>query len=111
MTDTQKVRWGIVGATAQIAQKGIIPAILSSPHAELTAVASRSRDSAKEIAAAAGPDVMAYGDYDSLIADDAVDVVYLPLPNSPASRLGGGSDEQRQARFVRKAAGAERLRG
>ena len=82
MTETRKIRWGIVGATAQIAQKGVIPAILSSPNAELTAVASRSRDSAEEIAAAAGPNVTAYGDYDSLIADDAVDVVYLPLPNS-----------------------------
>ncbi len=82
MTETRKVRWGIVGATAQIAQKGVIPAILDSPHAELTAVASRNWDSAKEIAAASGPNVAAYGDYDSLIADHAVDVVYLPLPNS-----------------------------
>ena len=82
MAVNEKVRWGVVGATAQIAQRGVIPAILDSPHAELTAVASRSRDSAKEIAAAYGPDVAAYGDYDSLIADDNVDVVYLPLPNS-----------------------------
>jgi xylose dehydrogenase (NAD/NADP) len=82
MTETRKIRWGVVGATAQIAQKGVIPAILGCPNAELTAVASRSRDSAKEIAAAAGPNVAAYGDYDSLIADCDVDVVYLPLPNS-----------------------------
>lgn len=77
-----KVRWGVMGATAHIAQKAIIPAILGCPDAELSAVASRNRDSAKEIAAAAGPGVAAYGDYDSLIADDSVDVVYLPLPNS-----------------------------
>ncbi len=82
MTDTRKIRWGIIGATAQIAQKGVIPAILDCPDAELVAVASRSREHAREVAAAAGPDVAAYGDYDSLIADDAVDVVYLPLPNS-----------------------------
>ena len=82
MAETRKIRWGVIGATAQIAQKGVIPAILGSDCAELTAVASRSRDSAKEIAKAAGPDVSAYSDYDSLIADDAVDVVYLPLPNS-----------------------------
>ena len=82
MTDTQKIRWGVVGATSQIAQKGVIPAILDCPDAELTAVASRSWEHAKEIAAASGPDVAAYGDYDSLLADDAVDVVYLPLPNS-----------------------------
>ena len=82
MTETRKIRWGVIGATAQIAQKGVIPAILGSPYAELTAVASRNRDSAKEIGAAAGSDVVAYSDYDSLIADDNVDVVYLPLPNS-----------------------------
>ncbi|MGI4792375.1 MAG: Gfo/Idh/MocA family protein [Janthinobacterium lividum] len=82
MTETRKIRWGVIGATAQIAQKGVIPAILGNPHAELTAVASRSRDSAKEIASASGPGVAAYNDYDSLIADDNVDVVYLPLPNS-----------------------------
>ncbi len=86
MADTQgdirKVRWGIIGATARIAKNALIPAILSSEHAELAAVASRSRDSAREIAALAGPDVAAYGDYDSLIADDRVDVVYLPLPNN-----------------------------
>ncbi len=80
--DTRKVRWGIIGATARIAKDALIPAILTSEHAELVAVASRSRDSAREIAASAGPDVAAYGDYDSLIADDKVDAVYLPLPNN-----------------------------
>ncbi len=79
---TRKVRWGIIGATARIAKDALIPAILSSEHAELVAVASRSRDSAREIAAQAGPEVAAYGDYDSLIADGNVDVVYLPLPNN-----------------------------
>ncbi len=80
-SETRKIRWGVVGATAQIAQRGVIPAILDCPEAELTAVASRNRDNAQEIAAAYGPDVAAYGDYDSLIADSNVDVVYLPLPN------------------------------
>ena len=80
--ETRKVRWGIIGATARIARNALIPAILTSEHAELAAVASRSRDSAREIAALAGPDVAAYGDYDSLIADDRVDAVYLPLPNN-----------------------------
>ena len=79
---TRKVRWGIIGATARIAKDALIPAILSSEHAELVAVASRSRDSAREIATQAGPEVAAYGDYDSLIADGNVDVVYLPLPNN-----------------------------
>ena len=80
--DIQKIRWGVIGATARIAREAIIPAIVSSPYAELTAVASRSRDNAQEVAAQAGPDVAAYGDYDSLIADHNVDAVYLPLPNN-----------------------------
>lgn len=80
--NARKVRWGVIGATSRIAQEAVIPAILASGHAELVGVASRSRDSAQEIAAFAGTGVTAYGDYDSLIADDAVDVVYLPLPNN-----------------------------
>ena len=82
MTDIRKIRWGVIGATARIANDAVIPAILSSDYAELTAVASRSRDKAREIAAGAGPYVAAYGDYDSLIADPNVDAIYLPLPNN-----------------------------
>lgn len=82
MTDTRKVRWGVIGATARIAKDAVIPAILACENAQLTAVASRSRERAREIAGNAGPDVAAYGDYDSLIADDAVDAIYLPLPNN-----------------------------
>ena len=79
---TRKIRWGVIGASARIAGDAVIPAILSSEYAELTAVASRSRDRAQEIAAGAGPRVAAYGDYDSLIADPNVDAIYLPLPNN-----------------------------
>ena len=82
MTDTRKIRWGIIGATARIAQSAVIPAILACENAELTAVASRSRERAEEIAGKIGPEVAAYGDYDSLIADANVDAVYLPLPNN-----------------------------
>ncbi len=80
---TDKVRWGVIGATARIAGSAVIPAIAASPHAQLVAVASRSLDSAQEVAAASGVgDVRAYGDYDSLIADPGVDVIYIPLPNN-----------------------------
>jgi len=82
MAETRKVRWGVIGATARIARDAVIPAILACEQAELTAVASRSRDRAQEIAGKAGPEVAAYGDYDSLIADGNVDVLYLPLPNN-----------------------------
>ena len=80
---TDQVRWGVLGATARIAGSAVIPAIMASEHAHLAAVASRNLDSAQEVAAASGsPDVRAYGDYDSLIADPSVDVIYIPLPNN-----------------------------
>lgn len=80
---TDQVRWGVLGATARIAGGAVIPAIVASEHACLAAVASRSIDSAREVAAKSGdPDVHAYGDYDSLIADPTVDVIYIPLPNN-----------------------------
>lgn len=80
---TDQVRWGVLGATARIAGSAVIPAIVASPHACLAAVASRSIDSARDVAAkSGGPDVHAYGDYDSLIADPTVDVIYIPLPNN-----------------------------
>ncbi len=82
MAETHTVRWGVIGATARIAHDAMIPAILASEHAQLTAVASRSRERAQEIAAKAGPEVAAYADYDSLIADNNVDAIYLPLPNN-----------------------------
>lgn len=82
MAETRKVRWGVIGATARIAHNAVIPALLNSEYAELTAVASRNLENAQEVAAKAGPDVTAYGDYDSLIADHRVDVIYLPLPNN-----------------------------
>jgi len=80
---TDQVRWGVIGATARIAGSAVIPAIVASEHACLAAVASRSLDSAREVAAGSGAgDVRAYGDYDSLIADPTVDVIYIPLPNN-----------------------------
>ncbi len=80
---TDQVRWGVLGATARIAGGAVIPAIMASEHAQLAAVASRSLDSAREVAASSGgADVRAYGDYDSLIADPTVDVIYIPLPNN-----------------------------
>ena len=82
MTELRKVRWGVIGATARVAQGAVIPAIVGCGDAELTAVASRSREKAAEIAGKAGPGVAAYGDYDSLIADANVDAIYLPLPNN-----------------------------
>jgi predicted dehydrogenase len=47
----------------------------------LTAVASRSGGRADEVARRLGAE-RSYGDYSRLLADDQIDVVYIPLPNS-----------------------------
>ena len=78
-----KVRWGIIGATARVATQAVIPAICESERAELVAVASRSLGSARDVAGECGTaGVTAYGDYDSLLADGRVEVIYIPLPNN-----------------------------
>jgi predicted dehydrogenase len=76
---TDKVRWGVLG-TARIATVHVVPAMQRAEHAEVTAIASRRLERAE--AAARSLDVpRAYGSYEELLADPAVDAVYIPLPN------------------------------
>lgn len=75
----KKLRWGILG-TATIAHNRIIPAIRDSEANEVVAVASRDLARARDFAI--DWDIpTAYGSYDELLADPAVDAVYNPLPN------------------------------
>jgi predicted dehydrogenase len=74
-----KVRWGILG-TAKIALTKVIPAMQRSPWCEIMAIASR--DLAKAKAAAGGLNIPnAYGSYEEMLADNSIEVVYIPLPN------------------------------
>ena len=74
-----KVRWGVLG-TANIALAKVIPAMQRSPWCEITAIASR--DLAKAQRAAAELNIPnAYGSYEELLADEAVEAIYNPLPN------------------------------
>ncbi|BDI33872.1 deoxyfructose oxidoreductase [Capsulimonas corticalis] len=82
MSDKRKVRWGVIGTTSRVARESAIPALMRSEHAELVAVASRDAGHAAEVAAGVGPDCKAYANYDALIADDRIDAIYIPLPNS-----------------------------
>jgi len=76
MTDI--VRWGLL-STANINQ-ALIPPIRASKRGELTAVASRSLESAE--AYAAEWDIpLAFGSYEAMLESDAVDAVYISLPN------------------------------
>ncbi len=70
--------WGIIGP-GRIADR-IVRGIAATPRGELVAVASRAEDRAREFAARHGVG-RAYGAYQALLGDPAVDVVYIALPN------------------------------
>ncbi len=75
-----ELNWGILG-TARIAERAVIPALLSMKHTPVIAVASRNLTRAQEFAA---PFEIprAYGSYEELLSDSNVQAVYIPLPNS-----------------------------
>ncbi len=75
----KKVRWGVL-STAAFGVKTFIPSLLKSESSELVAVASRSLESAQQVAHQFGI-ATAYGSYEALLADPTVEVVYNPLPN------------------------------
>ncbi len=74
-----KIRWGVLGA-AKIARTKVIPAMQRAQEGEVTALASRSLETARSAAAALGI-AKAYGSYEELLADPDIDAVYIPLPN------------------------------
>ncbi|HEX4772398.1 MAG TPA: Gfo/Idh/MocA family oxidoreductase [Bryobacteraceae bacterium] len=75
----QKIRWGVL-STANIGVKKVIPAMQQGEFCEITAIASRDGARAREVAGTLGiPN--AYGTYEELLADPAVDAIYNPLPN------------------------------
>jgi predicted dehydrogenase len=82
----ERVRWGVL-ATGGIA--GAFTAdLIDLPDAEVVAVASRTEESAKAFAERFGIP-RAYGDWESLAADEDVDVVYVATPHS-AHRAAAG---------------------
>lgn len=79
-TGHQLLRWGIL-STANIASRALIPALLQSRTSTLEAVASRDIVKARRCVASLPGQVRAYGSYEDLLADDRIDVVYIPTPN------------------------------
>ncbi|MEW2301868.1 Gfo/Idh/MocA family oxidoreductase [Streptomyces sp. NPDC006655] len=75
----QSVRWGIL-ATGGIAA-AFAADLVDLPDAEITAVASRSPESARAFAERFGIE-RAYGDWESLARDEDVDVVYVATPHA-----------------------------
>ena len=76
----KKIRWGVLG-TADIAHGCTIPGMQLTENCELYAIAGRSLEKAERFRAEFGFE-KAYGSYDALLADDAVEAVYIPLPNA-----------------------------
>ena len=75
---SKPVTWGLL-STARI-NRHIIAAVAESDRCEIVAVASRSQDAADRYAQEKGIAV-AHGNYDALLADPAVEAVYISLPN------------------------------
>jgi len=76
---SEPLRWGVL-STAHVNKK-MLAGAARSPDVEVVAIASRDRCRAEAFAARWGIG-RAYGKYDDLLSDDAVDAVYVPLPNS-----------------------------
>ena len=73
-------RWGVL-STAKIAREQLLPAIADSENGVVSAIASRDLGKARALADRFGAP-HAFGSYEELLASDAVDGVYIPLPTS-----------------------------
>jgi len=73
-----KLRWGILGAGA-IAD-AFVKGVQAGETGEVVAVGSRSLEKAKAFAEPFGIS-QAHGDYDALLADDGVDIIYIATPH------------------------------
>jgi predicted dehydrogenase len=75
----RKVSWGIL-STAKIGREKVIPAMQKSNLLDILGIASRDPENAKQTAADLGIS-RAYGSYDELLGDPAIEAIYNPLPN------------------------------
>jgi len=76
----ERVRWGVI-STANIGRRAVLPSIQRSRNGELLAVGSRDAGKAAALARELAIP-RAYGSYEDLLADPAVEAVYIPLPNN-----------------------------
>ncbi|MFK5950202.1 MAG: Gfo/Idh/MocA family oxidoreductase [Methylococcales bacterium] len=82
MSNNKKLRWGILGA-ARINQQ-LMPAIVQAENSELVAIASRRPGAAEQTLATYAPDiknVTIYDNPESLLKDNSIQAVYIPLAN------------------------------
>lgn len=80
MTVSDPIGWGIAGL-GRIAGTEIAPAVTAAGNSALAAVSSRDAGRARNFADQHGA-ASAYDDYRAMLADPAVDAVYIATPNS-----------------------------
>ena len=73
------VRWGILGVSKHFITR-VMPPMMKTDSSEVYAIASRDGEKAQAAAKKYGIPV-AYSSYDDLLADDSIEVVFIPLPN------------------------------
>jgi predicted dehydrogenase len=73
-------RWGVL-STAKIGRDLVIPGFVEADNGLVAAIASRDLAKAKALAECVGAK-HAFGSYEELLASDAVDAIYIPLPTS-----------------------------
>ncbi len=76
---TRKVSWGVLGV-AKIGVEKVIPAMQLGALSRVDAIASRDIGKARSAARKLGI-AKAYGSYEELLADPAIEAIYNPLPN------------------------------
>jgi predicted dehydrogenase len=74
-----RVTWGVL-STAKIGVEKVIPAMQRGARCHIAAIASRDPQRAQGAASALGIP-RAYGSYEALLADPAIEAIYNPLPN------------------------------
>ncbi len=75
----KELSWGVLGASF-FAIEHMIPALQQTAGLRVHGIASRELAKAAAVAEQFGL-AQAYGDYESMLADPAIDVVFNPLPN------------------------------
>ena len=76
------IRWGVLGAS-KFALEHLTPAIQLAKNNRFRALASGSKEKAAAFVQLE-PEIELYESYDGLLADDGIDAVYIPLPNTHA---------------------------
>lgn len=82
--EQKKINWGIIGL-GNIAEQFVRDLALVS-NANLYAVASRSQQKADDFASEFQATI-AYGDYESLINDKKIDIIYVATPHASHARI------------------------